>query len=63
MEPECSLPCSQQPDNSPYPEPDESNPYFTRYFPLDMTQEKLCSLTHICNAMILLCPDIYTLIF
>jgi hypothetical protein len=25
MEPEGSLPCSQEPDNSPYPEPDASS--------------------------------------
>jgi hypothetical protein len=28
MEPEGSLPCSQQPTNEPYPEPDASSPHF-----------------------------------
>jgi hypothetical protein len=28
MESESSLPCSQEPSIGPYPEPDQSNPYY-----------------------------------
>jgi hypothetical protein len=35
MEPEGSLPYSQQPDTDPYPEPDESSPYLPTLFPED----------------------------
>jgi hypothetical protein len=33
MEPEGSLPCSQQLATGPYPEPDESCPHFLTLFP------------------------------
>jgi hypothetical protein len=29
MEPESSLPCAQEPSTGPYPEPDQSNPYYS----------------------------------
>jgi hypothetical protein len=32
MEPEISLPCSQQPDPSPYPEPEQSSPQLPTLF-------------------------------
>jgi hypothetical protein len=35
MEPECSLPCSQDPTIDPYPEPDESSPQFLTLFSYD----------------------------
>jgi len=33
MEPEGSLPCSQESANGPYPEPDESSPHPSTPFP------------------------------
>jgi hypothetical protein len=33
MEPESSLPCSQEPAACPYPEPNESNPHPQTLFP------------------------------
>jgi hypothetical protein len=30
MESEGSLPCSQEPSTSPYPEPDRSSPYYLK---------------------------------
>jgi hypothetical protein len=33
MEPEGTLPCSQEPSTGPYPGPDESNPHFPTLFP------------------------------
>jgi hypothetical protein len=32
MEPEGSLPCSQEPFAGPYPEPDETSPYYPIVF-------------------------------
>jgi hypothetical protein len=36
MEPECSLPCLQQPAIDPNPEPDESSPQFPTLSILDI---------------------------
>jgi hypothetical protein len=33
MEPEVSLPCSQEPATGPYPETDESSPHLSTLFP------------------------------
>jgi len=33
MEPEGSLPCSQEPTTGPYHEPDASNPHLPNLFP------------------------------
>jgi hypothetical protein len=33
LEPEDSLPCSQQPSTGPYPKPDESSPKLSILFP------------------------------
>jgi hypothetical protein len=35
MEPEGSLPCSQEPATRPYSEPNESNPHHQTLFPKD----------------------------
>jgi hypothetical protein len=37
MEPEVSLPCSQEHSTSPYPEPDQSSPPTPSYFPKKKT--------------------------
>jgi hypothetical protein len=35
MEPQGSLPCSQQPATGPYPEPDASSLHVSKLFPYD----------------------------
>jgi hypothetical protein len=47
MEPECSLPCSQEPSSRPYPEPNKSNQYHTiLYLSLSLTSILILS-THL----------------
>jgi hypothetical protein len=38
MEPDDSLPCSQEPSTGPYPEPDRSSPYYPILSLLDVIQ-------------------------
>jgi hypothetical protein len=38
MEPECSVPCSQEPATDPYPETDKSSPLLTTLIPQDSFQ-------------------------
>jgi len=56
MEPECSLPYSQDPVNSPYSEPDASNPHQTCSPPMHAKQNTRLSTPHIFD-YVDLCPS------